>query len=141
MYRRHIEPYVLVVSPAQLGEVGQLLDPDDGVIEGRLQRLGHGVGQDHRYHHRQDVRDLASQLEHDDCGGNCVRDCSRQGRRTCRRGINQKKSPKHLSDEIMKGRLLWRDNSPDRWIQGGKQRGSLGFRSIIHQNDESYKLQ
>ena len=74
--------YILVVSPAQLWEVGQLLDPDDGVVEGGLQGLGHGVGQDHRYHHRQDVRDLASQLEHDDCGGNCVGDRSRQGRRT-----------------------------------------------------------
>lgn len=71
-----------MVSPAQLREVGQLLDPDDGVVEGGLQGLRYGVGQDHRYHHRQDVGDLASQLEHDDRGGNRVGDRSRQGRRT-----------------------------------------------------------
>lgn len=79
---RHNVQYVLVVSPAQLGKVGQLLDPDDGVVEGGLQGLRHGVGQDHRYHHRQDVGDLASQLEHDDSGGHGVGDCSRQGCRT-----------------------------------------------------------
>lgn len=79
---QHVPLYVLVVSPAQLWEVGQLLDPDDGVVEGGLQGLGHGVGQDHCYHHRQDVGDLAGQLEHDDCGGNRVGDRSRQGCRT-----------------------------------------------------------
>lgn len=70
-----------MVAPAQLGQVGQLLDPDDGVVEGRLQRLGHGVGQDHRYHHRQDVGDLTGQLEDDDGGGDRVGDRSGQGRR------------------------------------------------------------
>lgn len=71
-----------MVAPAQLWEVGQLLNPDDGVVERRLQGLGHGVGQDHRDHHRQDVGDLARQLEHDDGRGNRVGDGSRQGRRT-----------------------------------------------------------
>lgn len=65
-----------MVPPAQLWEVGQLLDPDDGVVQGGLQRLGHGVGQDHRDHHRQDVGDLTRQLEHDDCSGNRVGDGS-----------------------------------------------------------------
>ncbi len=68
---------VLVVSPAELWEVGQLLDPDDGVVDGGLQGLGHGVGQDHSYHHRQDVGDLTSQLKHYDGGGNRVGDRSR----------------------------------------------------------------
>lgn len=71
--------YILMVSPAEFGEVGQLLDPDDGVVQGGLEGLGHSVGQDHRYHHRQDVGDLASQLEHDDRGGNRVGDRSGQG--------------------------------------------------------------
>ena len=78
--------HVLVVTPAQLGQVGQLLDPDDGVIEGGLQRLGHGVGQDHGDHHGKDVGDLSGQLEHDDSGGDGVGDRSRQGRRTYGRG-------------------------------------------------------
>lgn len=82
VFLQHILLYLLVVTPAQLWEVGQLFDPDDGVIEGGLQGLGHGIGQDHGYHHRQDVGDLASQLKHDDCSGNCVGDCSRQGCRT-----------------------------------------------------------
>ena len=82
VFLKHDVQYVLVVSPAQLGKVRQLLDPDDGVIEGRLQGLGHGVGQDHRYHHRQDMGDLASQLEHDDRCGYRVGDCSWQGCRT-----------------------------------------------------------
>jgi len=79
-------PYVLVVAPAQLRQVGQLLDPDDGVVERRLQRLRHGVGKDHRDHHRQDVGDLAGQLEHDDRRGHRVGHRARQGRRTWRGG-------------------------------------------------------
>lgn len=75
-----------MVTPAQLRQVGQLLDPDDGVVEGGLERLGHGVGQDHRDHHGQDVGDLSGQLEHNDSGGNGVGDRSRQRRRTCGRG-------------------------------------------------------
>lgn len=65
-----------MVSPAQLREVGQLLDPDDGIIQGGLQGLGHSVSQNHCYHHWQDVGDLASQLEHDDCSRNSVGDRS-----------------------------------------------------------------
>lgn len=68
-----------MVSPAQLWEVGQLFDPDDGVVEGRLQGLSHSVGQDYCNHHRQDVGDLARQLEHDDGRGNRMGDCSGQG--------------------------------------------------------------
>lgn len=82
MFHQHVPLYVLVVSPAQLWEVGQLFDPDDGVVEGGLQGLGHSVGQDHCNHHRQDVGYLASQLKHNDCGGNCVGDRSGQGRCT-----------------------------------------------------------
>lgn len=74
--------HVLVVAPAQLWQVGQLLDPDDGVVEGGLQGLGHGVGQDHRYHHGEDVGDLSGQLEDNDGGGNGVGDRPREGRRT-----------------------------------------------------------
>lgn len=68
--------HLLVVSPAQLREVGQLFDPDDGVVEGGLQGLRHSVGQDDCYHHWEDVGDLASQLKHNDCSGNCVGDRS-----------------------------------------------------------------
>ena len=71
----------LVVSPAQLGEVGQLLDADDGVVQRRLQALRHGVGQDHGDHHGQDVGDLPGQLEHDDRRRDRVRD--RAGERRC----------------------------------------------------------
>lgn len=56
--------YVLVMSPAELWKVGQLFDPDDGVVEGGLQGLGNSIGQDHRDHYGQDVGDLASQLKH-----------------------------------------------------------------------------
>ena len=79
-----------MVTPAQLGEVRQLLDPDDGVVEGGLQGLGHSVGQDHGYHHWQDVGDLASQLKYNDCSGNCVGDRSRQGCCSYRRGKGQR---------------------------------------------------
>lgn len=72
----------LVMAHAQFRQIRKFLDADDGVVKRWLERLGHGVGQDHRYHHRQDVGDLASQLEHDDRGGNRVGDRSRQGRRT-----------------------------------------------------------
>lgn len=73
--------YILVVTPAELGQVGKLLDPDDGIVEGRLQWLGHSVGQDHRYHHGQDVGDLTGQFKDDDGSGDRVGDRSGQGRR------------------------------------------------------------
>lgn len=75
--------YLLVVSPSQLWEIGQLLDPDDGIVEGGLQGLCHRVGEDHGYHHRQDVRDLPSQLEHNHRSGNCMGDRSWQRCCTC----------------------------------------------------------
>lgn len=61
--------YILVLTPAQLWEIGELLYLDDGVIDGGLQGLGHKVGQDHRYQGRQEVGDLSSQLKHHDHGG------------------------------------------------------------------------
>lgn len=68
---------------AQLRQIRKFLDPYDGVVQRRLERLGHGVGQDDCDHHRQDVGDLTGQLEHDDCCGYSVGDCSRQRRSTC----------------------------------------------------------
>lgn len=72
-----------MVTPAQLWEVGQLLDPDKRVVVRRLQRLSHGVGQYNSYYHRQDVGDLTSQLTHNDRSWNGVGDRSRQGCSTC----------------------------------------------------------
>lgn len=71
---------------SQLRKVGQLLDADDGVVQRRLERLCHGVGQDHRDHHGQDVRDLTGQLEDDDRGGHGVCDGAGKCRSTCARG-------------------------------------------------------
>lgn len=96
-----------MVTPAQLRQVGQLLDPDDGVVEGGLERLGHGVGQDHRYHHGQNVGNLSGQLEHNDSGGNGVGDRSRQRRRTCGWGERGR-----MEEEIR--------GCSARWPQGGK---------------------
>lgn len=45
----------LVMSHPQLRQIRELLDPNDGVVQRWLERLGHGVGQDHSNHHRQDV--------------------------------------------------------------------------------------
>lgn len=70
--------YILVLTPAQLWEIGKLLYLDDGVIDGGLQGLGHKVGQDHCYQGRQKVGDLSSQLKHHDHGGKWVADCSGQ---------------------------------------------------------------
>lgn len=70
------------VSEAELGEVWQFLDLDDGVVEGGLQALGHHVGQDHRHHHGQDVGDLACQLEADHRCGHRVGHRSGQCRRS-----------------------------------------------------------
>ena len=70
------------MSQGQLGEVGQLLHLDDGVVEGRLQALGHHVGQDDGHHHGQDVGDLARQLEADHRRGHGVGDRTRHGRRS-----------------------------------------------------------
>lgn len=73
----------LVVAPAQLREVGKLLDADDAVVEGGLEALGHGIGQDDSDHDRQDVRDLPCQLEDDDGRGHRVGDSTRQCGRPC----------------------------------------------------------
>lgn len=75
----------LVVPPAQLGEVGQLLDADDAVVERGLEALGHGVGQDDGDHDGEDVRDLSRQLEDDDSRGHRVGDGARQRGRPCAR--------------------------------------------------------
>lgn len=104
-----------MVTPAQLGQVGQLLDPDDGVVEGGLQGLGHGVGQDHRDHHREDVGDLAGQLEDDDGGGHGVGDRPGQGRRTYGRGGGGGQEVRGRGGgggEI--------SGCSARWLQGGK---------------------
>lgn len=66
------------MAHAQLRQIRKFLDADDGVVQRRLERLGHGVGQDHSYHHREDVGDLTSQLKHYNCCGYSVGDCSRQ---------------------------------------------------------------
>lgn len=94
-----------MVAHAQLGQVGQLLDANDGVVERGLQRLGHGVGQDYSDHHRQDVGDLTRQLEHDHGGGYGVGDCSRQRGCTYVGGewIKGKKKPFYLvSSHVVK---------------------------------------
>lgn len=75
----------LVVPPAQLREVGQLLDADDAVVERGLEALGHGVGQDDGDHDGEDVRDLSRQLEDDDGRGHRVGDSARQRGRPCAR--------------------------------------------------------
>lgn len=72
---------IFLLSPAQLWQVGKFLDPDDGIIQGRLQTLSHGIGQYHSDHHGQDVRDLTGQLEHNDGSGHGVSDCARKSRR------------------------------------------------------------
>lgn len=71
------------MAHAQLRQIWKFLDADDGVVQRRLKRLGHGVGQDHSDHHRQDVGDLTSQLKHYDRCGYSVGDCSRQRCSTC----------------------------------------------------------
>lgn len=102
-----------MVTPAQLRQVGQLLDADDGVVEGGLQRLGHGVGQDHRDHHGKDVGDLAGQLEHNDGGGDGVGDRSRQGRRTYGRATEEVREDRSRRGGKISGRSA-------HWLQGGK---------------------
>lgn len=73
----------------QLRQVGQLLHLDDGVIEGRLQTLGHHVCEDDGHHHRQDVGDLTCQLEADYCRGNCVCDGSRHCGRSWQKEVER----------------------------------------------------
>lgn len=48
------------MAHAQFRKIRKFLDADDGVIQGGLERLGHGVGQDHSNHDGQDVGDLTS---------------------------------------------------------------------------------
>lgn len=95
-----------MVTPAQLRQVGQLLDPNDGVIEGGLQRLGNSVGQDHRDHHGKDVGDLSGQLEHNNGGGNGVGDCSRQGRRTYGRATEAVRERRPVQEGLEDKRLF-----------------------------------
>ena len=40
------------MAHAQLRQIWKFLDADDGVVQRRLKRLGHGIGQDHSDHHR-----------------------------------------------------------------------------------------
>lgn len=63
-----------MVAPAQLREIGKLLDADDAVVEGGLEALGNSIGQDDSDHDREDVRDLPRQLEDDDGSGHRVGD-------------------------------------------------------------------
>ncbi len=67
----------LVVAPAELGQVRQFLNADDGVVDGRLKTLSDGVGQNHSDHDGQNVTDLTRQLKHDHGRGNRV--CDRSG--------------------------------------------------------------
>lgn len=71
-----------LLAPAQLRQVRKLLDPYDGVVERRLEALGHGVGQNHGDHHGQDVWDLTGQLKDDHRRGHGVCDCSGERRST-----------------------------------------------------------
>lgn len=71
-----------MVAHPQFRQVRKLLDAYDGVVEGRLERLGHGVGQDHSDHHRQDVGDLPRQFKDDDRRGHGVGDGPGQRRST-----------------------------------------------------------
>lgn len=73
------------VSKAELRQVGELFDLDDGVVQGGLQSLGHHVGQDYRHHHGEDVRDLTGQLKADDSCGHSVSHRSSQCCRSWRR--------------------------------------------------------
>lgn len=68
-------PFILVAAPAQLRQVGQLLDADDAVIEGGLQALGNSVSQDDGDHDRQNVGDLARELKDNHSRGHCVCHC------------------------------------------------------------------
>lgn len=85
--------HFLVVLPdvpeGQFRQVRQLLHLDDGVVERRLQALGHHVCEDDGHHHGQDVRDLTGQLEADYCSGNRVCDGSRHGCRTWKRAADR----------------------------------------------------
>ncbi|TNN51918.1 hypothetical protein EYF80_037889 [Liparis tanakae] len=54
------------VPEGQLRQVRQLLHLDDGVVERRLQALGHHVCEDDGHHHGQDVRDLTEEEEDDE---------------------------------------------------------------------------
>lgn len=80
------------MAHAQFGQIRKLLDANDGVVQRRLERLGHRVGQDHSDHHRQDVGDLTGQFEHDDRRGHGVGDGSRQCCSTWRRKKKKKNS-------------------------------------------------
>lgn len=73
------------MSKAEFGQVGQLLDLDDGVVERGLQALGHHVGQDYSHHHGQDVGDLACQLKADNRRGHGVSHSAGQCRRSYQR--------------------------------------------------------
>lgn len=67
----------LVVAPAELGQVRQLLDADNRVVDGRLKTLSDGVGENHSDHDGQNVTYLTGQLKHDHGCGNGV--CDRSG--------------------------------------------------------------
>lgn len=73
------------MSKAELRQVRQLLDLDDGVVQGGLQALGHHVGQDYCHHHGQDVGDLACQLKADNRRRHSVSHSPGQSCRSCQR--------------------------------------------------------
>lgn len=70
-----------MAAPAQLRQVGQLLDADDAVIEGGLQALGNSISQDDGNHDRQNVGNLAGELKDDHSCGHCV--CHRSCKCSC----------------------------------------------------------
>ena len=63
----------VLVAPLQLGQVRQLLDLYDALVDARRNEAGHGVRGQHRQHDGQHVQQLAGDLEGDDRRGNGVR--------------------------------------------------------------------
>ena len=53
-----------------VGQVGQLLDHDNGIVEGRLEESRNGVGNQNGDHYRDNVANLARHFRYDDADGN-----------------------------------------------------------------------
>lgn len=96
------------MAHAQFGQIRKLLDTNDGVVERRLERLGHRVGQDHGDHHGQDVGDLTGQFEHNDRRGHGVGDGPRQ---SCSTWGGAKIIPsRHMGANFKSHRKVGREN-------------------------------
>jgi len=68
-----------------VGQVGQLFDHDDRVVERRLQQRRDGVGDEDGDHDGHYVPDLARHLRDDDADRDRVRHARREGRRADQR--------------------------------------------------------